>query len=230
MWVKVGFPPTTVHYRGAESRKALETTRSSSATPHNPHITGGQKAERHWRPIIPIMILRRRGQHYRGAESRKALETCTTAPEVPSGRASITGGQKAERHWRQGAWRHCLHCPKPDYRGAESRKALETTFASANASANGVSLPGGRKPKGIGDGALKRRTPKDSPLDYRGAESRKALETHSDELSLRPMPRITGGQKAERHWRRILPLAVVRIHPPLLPGGRKPKGIGDLFN
>ena len=70
-------------------------------------------------------------------------------------RFQITGGQKAERHWRLKAF--CLvYCVRSyHYRGAESRKALETNLLQGMELNHAGQLPGGRKPKGIGDRANK---------------------------------------------------------------------------
>jgi len=113
-------------------------------------ITGGQKAERHWRLMDFIVFPSLSLPDYRGAESRKALETGLVSVHV-----------REEGH---------------DYRGAESRKALETTAFGLVSVHVREELPGGRKPKGIGDGA-RAALGFLTVTDYRGAESRKALET-----------------------------------------------------
>ena len=89
-------------------------------------------------------------------------------------------------------------------------------------------LPGGRKPKGIGDERSRALCFRAMRRITGGQKAERHWRPITNVREIRGENDITGGQKAERHWRRFIS-AMSFFHSPILPGGRKPKGIGDLF-
>ena len=61
--------------RGAERRKAMETSHMNGRLLPSNRVAGGQNAERQWRPGVPFTKYLLSDACSRGAERRKAMET-----------------------------------------------------------------------------------------------------------------------------------------------------------